>query len=109
MSSIEILLLVLMCLCVFYVIKSIINFYQLMAAGELYFSIKGKIIFEYYHNEKFANTFDMDDFLKNFFDIDDVIRNPYFVFLCPWILFSRQCFRKGKFKRLISFYHMVNI
>lgn len=108
MSTMEIIVLVLMCLCGFYIIKSIINFYQLMAAGELYFSIKRKIIFAYYHNEKFASSFNMNAFLNNF-DIDDVIRNPYFVFLCPWVWLSRQCFRKGKFKRLISFYHMVNI
>ena len=108
MSTIEIILLVLMCLCGFYIIKSIINFYQLMAAGELYFDIKRKIIFGYYHNDKFANTFDMEDFIKNF-DVNDVIRNPYFVFLCPWIWLPKQCFKRRKFKRLISFYHMVNI
>jgi hypothetical protein len=106
MGALEIILLVILGLAGFYVIKINIVFSSLLNAGGFVTHVKIYAISASAH----GRLSDEDlNYVLDKLKIESVVKNAWFCFLCPWIWGTKQCFRKGRFKKIMAFYIDIQI
>lgn len=106
MSALEIILLVILGLAGFYTIKVNIVFGSLLNAGGFVTHVK---IYAISANEHGRLADEDLEYVLDKLEIESVIKNAWFCFLCPWIWSTKQCFRKGRFKKITAFYRDIQI
>ena len=106
MELLEIIVIVVSGLVGFYVIKINIVCYSLLNAGGIVTQVKIDAIFA----NELGKLADEDlDYVLDKLEIESVVKNAWFCFLCPWVWSTKQCFRKGRFKKIMAFYRDIQI
>lgn len=106
MNALEIILLVVLGLVGFYIIKVNIVFGSLLNAGGFVIRVK---ICAISANEQGRLAGEDLDYVLDKLEIESVVKNAWFCFLYPWIWSTKQCFRKGRFKKIMAFYKDIQI
>jgi hypothetical protein len=106
MGALETILLVILGLAGFCLTKLNIVFSSLLKAGGFVTRVK---IYAISANEHGRLADEDLDYVLDKLDIESVIKNVWFCFLCPWIWSTKQCFRKGRFKKIMAFYRDIQI
>ena len=97
MEPYNIVLLIVFGLGLFYIIKLNIVFNSLLNAGAIVTYVKVSAISA---NERGRLSDEDLDYVLGKLEIESVVRDVWFCFLCPWVWSTKQCFRKGNFKKI---------